>query len=273
LLKPPVYSDEPIKTTREVIMKHNKFNASIVLLLTFTLTGCASSSEKVIDESTPTVTPTEVVISTTPQPIESSTPSPITSVSSSATSEKKEVAGKEDKTESVKIPEKKTPRPINTASKPDKNSGASKPTKSVIPCGMMDSETKEIGKCPPPVTPTKIIIGESYPWFPVAPGKLAEPWGITGELLYANDFVTLLKITPSEIVIVSDRFSIRGLTRIIGATSAEVDTTQTYTFVKFLCKGVVKTNNLVKHYNYSNIVPDSLLVLYKEEISEIEINC
>ena len=236
-------------------MNRNSAIAGVIIATALVLTGCTSSDTRVSDDTTP-------VPSTSPSEAATSAPRTTNAPSSPAVT---------DNTPTPSIT--KIPRPVNTASKPDKNSGASKPTKSVIPCGMMDSETKEIGKCPPPVTPTKIVIGESYPWFPVAPGKLAEPWGITGELLYANDFVTLLKITPSEIVIVSDLFSIRGLTRIIGATSAEVENNKSSTFVKFYCNGEKKSGVFVKHYNNSNIVPASLWVLYKEEISEIEINC
>lgn len=260
-------------------MNKNTATAAIVLVAAVVLSGCGLSETRLSDDTTPVAstspseaaTPSSEAATPTPQPV--ATPSPIASVSTSASPEKKEVVGKEAKDASGKLPVKKTPKPVIAATKPNKNNGASEPAKSVIPCGMMDSQTKEMGKCPPPVTPSKIILGESYPWFPVAQGKLAEPWGVAGELLYADDFVTLLKISSSEIVMVSDHFSIRGLMRVIGATSAEVETTKNYTFVKFLCNGVAKTNKLVKHYNNSNIVPASLWVQYKEEINEFEIKC
>lgn len=243
-------------------MNKNIATAAIVLVAAVVLSGCGLSETRLSDDTTP-VASTSPSEAATPSS-EAATPAPRTTNSPSSPAET-------DNTPTPSVT--KTPKPAATSPAPVRSARASNPAKSVIPCGMMDSQTKEMGKCPPPVTPSKIILGESYPWFPVAQGKLAEPWGVAGELLYADDFVTLLKISSSEIVMVSDHFSIRGLMRVIGATSAEVETTKNYTFVIFFCNGEAQTNKLVKHYNNSNIVPASLWVQYKEEINEIETNC
>jgi hypothetical protein len=151
---------------------------------------------------------------------------------------------------------------------------------------MMEVGGNVIGKCPKPVVPAKITIGETYPWFPVAPGKLAEPWGITGELLFANEFVTVLRTAPREIIVARDLYSLRSVSKYVGVSDPEISfVTGSHPFqpncgggctvVLLSCHSSGETNggSATKHYTINNALPAVLKVRYIEVINSSDFGC
>jgi hypothetical protein len=148
---------------------------------------------------------------------------------------------------------------------------------------MMEVGGNELGKCPPPVVPATIVLEKDYPWFPVVVGKLAEPWGITGELLFANEFVTVLRTAPREIVVARDLWSLRGVGRYTNVDEPEIyfhkgDLPWTKscgggcTIIKFFCPRPFNPDlpsfvSATPHYRSNNVLPSVLWVRYKEEIN------
>jgi hypothetical protein len=100
---------------------------------------------------------------------------------------------------------------------------------------------------------------------------LAEPYGVTGELLYANEFVTVIRTSPLEIVVVADRFSLRTAWTVIGVTDAKITFHNGQTGIQLFCNSIELAGTMVRGYNNTSINPASLSVRYEEMlVSELE---
>jgi hypothetical protein len=94
---------------------------------------------------------------------------------------------------------------------------------------------------------------------------------VTGELLFANEFVTVIRTSPVEIVVASDRFSLRGAWRVIGVTDAKIAIVNGQTSIRLFCDSTELAGTTVRGYNNTSINPASLSVRYEEmNVSEVE---
>ncbi len=137
----------------------------------------------------------------------------------------------------------------------------------------MEVGGNQIGKCPPPVIPSKIIPGQTYPWFPVEIGKLAEPWGYTGELWFADEFISIVKTEQHGGVIAMDSFSQRSIRYLTGFDVVKGYIDGAYTMVDFYCNGEIVYSTNARRYKREAIIPASVSVLYRSSVGQSDTGC
>ena len=134
-------------------------------------------------------------------------------------------------------------------------------------------EKEEIEKSAKPVKIINPKPGEKYPWFFVPSGQLAEAWGFTGSVLYANEVVSVISTGPNEAVVAVDSFSFRFATRYIGFDNFSFERVGMYTYISFFCGGDQTGGAIARAYNVSNTKPGALEVTYYKEVQTRNVGC
>lgn len=260
--------------------KHTAF-AGIALVAVVVLTGCASEDLEITEATAAAVTTIDgasgITSSTAASSTSTTTSTTSAPASSSATSgtTSSAPAAATTSTAAAKVPTSTSaPKKTTTTTAPRTTvtSGTTAPTTTPAPA-TTTAPTSNGFPNPAPVTPASITPGKTYPWFPVAPGKLAQPYGVTGELLYADAFVTVIRSGPQEIVVASDNYSLRGAWKVTGVTDAKVTVNNGRTLVRLSCNGTELGGTSVRHYNTATINPASLSVTYDAGMNVSEFDC
>jgi hypothetical protein len=168
-----------------------------------------------------------------------------------------------------------SPGPSNEPSEspsPTPEQSSETPSASPTPEQTLRVPTEKPSKTKLPITPSATPVpGGKYPWFFVPPGQLASVWGITGPVIYAGDFVSVISTGPAEAVVAVDSFSFRFATRFIGFDDVKITEQYNYTYVSFYCGGTEVSGATIGSYNISNTKPGALEITYYKEIRTIDV--